>query len=155
MTRELIDRFLAAHRIAIAGVSRNPRDFSRSLFGEFVKRGYDVVPVHPEGIEVDGRACFRRLQEVEPKVEAVLLMTSPEQTGIVVKDCADAGVPLVWMYRATGAGAVSETAVEYCQAHGIDCIAGYCPYMFFSKSGFPHVVHRFFKQLTGTFPQAA
>lgn len=155
MTRELIDRFLASRRIAVAGVSRNPKDFSRMLFREFVKRGYDAVPVHPEAQEMDGRQCFARIQEVEPKVEAVLLMTSPALTGEVVRDCAEAGVPLVWMYRAVGDGAVSETAVEFCQSHGIECIPGYCPYMFFPHSGIPHSWHRLYMRITGTFPHAA
>jgi len=40
--------FLAQRRIALVGVSRDPRDLSRALFRELRGRGYDVVPVHPQ-----------------------------------------------------------------------------------------------------------
>ena len=38
--REKIDHFLAQKRIAMVGVSRNPRDFSRHLFHDMKTRGY-------------------------------------------------------------------------------------------------------------------
>ncbi len=46
-TRREIDGFLALKRVAMVGVSRDPRDFSRMLFREMKKRGYDMVPVNP------------------------------------------------------------------------------------------------------------
>ena len=42
------NEFLAQRRIALVGVSRNPRDLSRTLFRELRRRGYDVVPVNPD-----------------------------------------------------------------------------------------------------------
>ena len=42
-TLDEIRDFLSLKRIAVVGVSRNPKDFTRSLFREFVRRGYDVV----------------------------------------------------------------------------------------------------------------
>lgn len=155
MDRELIDRFLAARRVAVAGVSRNGKDFSRMLFREFTNRGYEAIPVNPDAESMEGVRCYARVQEIAPPVDAVLLMTPPRLTDIVVRDCAEAGVPLVWMYRAAGAGAVSEAAVEFCRRHDIGCIAGYCPYMFLPKSGFPHSWHGFFARLTGSWPSAA
>ena len=53
--RQLIDDFLAQKRIAVVGVSRNPRDFTRTMFNEFIRRGYDAVPVNPNAAEIDGR----------------------------------------------------------------------------------------------------
>ena len=35
---------LGQKRIALVGLSRDPRDFSASLLRELVRRGYDVVP---------------------------------------------------------------------------------------------------------------
>ena len=42
-----IEEFLALRRVALVGVSRNPGDFSRSLFHDMCERGYDLVPVNP------------------------------------------------------------------------------------------------------------
>ena len=96
---ETIEDFLAQKRIAMAGISRDPANFSVKLFEEFCRRGYDVVPVNPHTAEVQGRRCFARVQDIQPPVEAVLLMTSPEATESVVNDCAEAGIRRVWMYR--------------------------------------------------------
>jgi uncharacterized protein len=154
MTRlEQIQRVLGRKRLAFVGVSRNSRDFTRTLFREFVSRGYDVVPVHPGAAEVDGRACFARLQDIDPPVEAALLVTSPSVTEQIVQDCAEAGVMQVWMYRAGGEGAVSSKAVEFCRSHGIGVVPGECPMMFFPQSGFVHRLHGLIRKMTGRYPR--
>lgn len=150
---EQITGFLSIRRLAVVGVSRDPHDFSRTLFREFLKRGYDAVPVHPSAIELEARACSPRLQDINPPVTAVLLMTAPAVTDQVVRDCAEAGVTHVWMYRAGGAGAVSGPAVRYCESQGIDVIAGECPFMFFRDSGLFHRLHGAVRRLTGKYPQ--
>ena len=43
-SKQAIDSFLSCRRIAVVGVSRDPKDFSRAVFRAFVERGYDAVP---------------------------------------------------------------------------------------------------------------
>lgn len=148
-----IAEFLGRRRLAIVGVSRNPKDFTRSLFREFVTRGYEVVPVHPGIEEIEGQRCYARVQEIAPPVEAVLMLTPPAVTNEIAHDCVEAGVAEVWMYRAAGAGAVSREAIAYCEAHGIHVIPGECPFMFFPQTGFPHRMHGFVRRITGRYPQ--
>ena len=149
-----IDDFLAQRRIAMVGISRDPRDFSRKLFREMRSRGYDIVPVNLFAEELEGEDCFQCLQVVQPKVDGVLLMTPPWETERVVHECAELGVPRVWMYRAGKRGAVSEKAVAFCHTHGIRVAEG-CPYMFLEASGFPHRVHGFLMRLAGHYPAKA
>jgi uncharacterized protein len=146
--RAQIDVFLGRKRLAIAGVSRNPKDFTRAVFREFVRRGYDAVPVNPNAEEVEGQPCFARVQEITPPVEGVILMTPPALTDQVVRDCADAGIHSVWMHRGGGQGAVSPSAVAFCQAQGMEVIPGECPFMYLPDAGFPHGLHRFLRGLT-------
>ncbi|HYL11933.1 MAG TPA: CoA-binding protein [Terriglobales bacterium] len=94
-----VREFLAQRRIALVGVSRNPKDFSRMLFREMCDRGYDMVPVNPAVSEVESRRCFGRLQEIDPPAEGALVMTAPQDTERVVRDCVEAGVRRVWMHR--------------------------------------------------------
>lgn len=58
--------FLAQKRIAMVGVSRDPKETSRILFKEFVSRGYDMVAVNPNATEINGRPSIARLEEVTP-----------------------------------------------------------------------------------------
>jgi hypothetical protein len=57
------------------------------------------------------------------------------------------------MYRAASAGAVSRSAIEFCEGRDIRVVAGECPYMLFPDTGPVHRVHRFLKRVTGTLPQ--
>ncbi|MFZ0734005.1 MAG: CoA-binding protein [Candidatus Sulfotelmatobacter sp.] len=147
-----IEEFLALKRFAMVGISREPKDFSVSLFEELCRRGYDVVPVNPKTPNVMGKSCYARVQDIQPPVEGALLMTSTAHTDAVVADCAQAGIRKVWMYRAAGAGAVSEKAVEFCREHGIEVIPGECPFMFLPHAGGVHKLHGFFRKITGRFP---
>ena len=152
-TLKQIQTFLGRHRIAVVGVSRNPKDFTRSLFNELRDRQYDVVPVNPEVAEVDGLRCYAHVSEIQPPVEAALLMTKPAVTGTVVRDCQTAGVKDIWMYRATGAGAVDVDAVAFCQSNGMEVVAGECPFMFLPETGFIHRFHGWCRKVTGSYPK--
>jgi predicted CoA-binding protein len=138
-----IEDFLAQRRIAIVGVSHQPKDFSRMLFRALRDRHFDVVPVNPNTSEIEGVPCYPRVQDIQPPVDAALLMTAPVVTEQVVKDCAAAGIRRVWMYRH------SPAAVVFCEAVGIAVIADECPMMFLPGAGF---IHRFHGWLNGRHP---
>ena len=150
---ETIAEFLTQKRIAMIGISRNPKDFSALLFRELERCGYDVVPVNPKASEVMGRPCFTRVQDIQPPVDGALLMTTPEVTDAVITDCAAAGIRRVWMYRAGGKGAVSEKAVTFCQECGMQVVPGQCPFMFLPGSGGVHTFHGFLRKIFGKYPR--
>jgi len=147
-----IQDFLAQKRIAVVGVSHNPKDFSRALLRSMRQHGYDAVAVNPTLNAADGAPCYARLAEVAPPVDGVLLMTSPAITDQVVQECARLHIPRVWMFRAGGKGAVSPQAVEFCEEHGIAVVAGECPYMFLSGENWFHRLHGFIKKISGAYP---
>lgn len=136
-------RFLAARRIALVGLSRNPRDFTRTVAAELVRRGYQVVPVNPgaAGAVLDGAPAVARLQDVRPPVEAALLFTAPAQTDAALRDCLEAGVKRVWLHRGGGRGAGSPGALEFCRANGLDVTWDLCPFMVLPGAGLPHALH--------------
>ena len=152
---EIIDEFLAQKRVAVVGISRERKNFSVTMCEELCRRGYDVVPVNPNASEILGRPCFARVQDIQPPVEAALLMTSPEVTDAVVKDCAEAGIHRIWMYRATGKGAVSRPAVQFCRERGIQVVPGQCPFMFWRDAGAGHRLHGLFRKIAGRYPRRA
>lgn len=152
-TLECIDDFLAQKRIAMVGISREAGSFSASLYKELCARGYEVVLVNPKVNELIGKKCYARVQDIEPPVEGALVMTSAGATEQVVNDCVEAGVRRVWMYRAGGAGAVSEKAIALCHEKGIRVVPGECPFMFLPQSGGIHKVHGWFRKLTGRYPR--
>lgn len=152
-SRASIDSFLRLRRIAVVGVSRNEKDFSRMLWSELRKRGYDLVPVNRNAGMIDGLPAYPDIPAIEPAPEGVLLMVPAAESLEPVRQAVRAGVKGVWFYRAIGQGAVSQEAVELARKAGCDVVAGECPFMFLPKSGAPHSWHRVWKRLTGTLPK--
>jgi len=153
-TNQDIQDFLALRRIAMVGVSRDSKDFSRALFRDLCNRGYDMVAVNPLAAETECEPCMPALHEVHPPVEGVLIMTSARETLSVVRACVDLGIRQVWMYRAGGIGAVSSEAVALCKQHNIHVVEGHCPYMFFPRTPFIHRAHGFLLKLAKRYPAA-
>jgi predicted CoA-binding protein len=150
--RHLVNEFLTIKRFAMVGVSRDPKDFSRRLYDELCRRGYDVVPVNPFVGHIDGKPCLPRVQDIRPPVTSALLMTSHATTDQVLRDCADAGITLVWIYGISGVKSVSQSALKICDETGIKVVSGYCPFMFFHSTAFLHRLHGFVLKLTGSYP---
>ena len=141
--------FLGVRRIAVVGVSRNEKDFSRALFRELLRRGYDAVPVNPNLTEAEGRRAHGRVSGIVPPVEAALLLTSPAETEAVVRDALAAGVRKVWLHRGTGPGSASPAALGLCEASGVEVVRDLCPFMVMPGAGLPHRLHGFFRRRFG------
>lgn len=152
-TRAAIDEFLGQQRLAVVGVSRDAKDFTRALFRTLREHGYDVVAVNPLAREIEGQPCYARVQDIAPAVDGALIMTPPQVSAQVVRDCAAAGVTRVWLHRGEGIGAVSDEALAACQQAGISVVPGFCPYMFLSQAGFIHRAHGVIMKLGGSYPR--
>jgi predicted CoA-binding protein len=139
--------FLAQKRLAIAGVSREPKHFSRAMFREFRAKGYDAVPVNPAAPNIDGLPCFATVRDIQPPVNAVLLMTAPEASGEILRECANCGVKRIWIYRA------GPEAAGFCEAHGMAVIANECPLMFLEDRAWFHSLHGWLRKMAGSYPR--
>jgi predicted CoA-binding protein len=144
--------FLAQKRIAVAGVSR---DNSHHPVGNLIYRrlktsGHDVFPVNPNMQSFERDTCFPDLQSIPGGVDGVVIITRPDLTAQIVRDCTAAGVGRVWMHQSLAKGSsVSPDAVEYCRSHDISVIAGACPMMFGDGVDFGHKCMRWVLELTG------
>lgn len=146
---EIARRFFGAKRIALVGVSRDERDFSRVVLRELVRRGHDVVPVNPSAPEIEGRRSFARVSEIVPRADAALLLTPAAETDRVLADCDDAGIRSVWLHRGAGPGAATPSALALCAARGIEVVHDLCPFMALPGAAFPHRVHGFVRTRLG------
>lgn len=147
-----IQDFLSRKRIAIVGVSRNPKDFTRAMFDEFVRRGYDVVAVNPAVLEIGGKRCFAKIAEVVPPPEAVLLMTPVKGREALIRECESAGVRRVWTYGTSGHKTLAAETVADCQQAGATVVEGECPFMFLPQTGGIHRFHGFVRKIFRSYP---
>lgn len=152
--KEAAADFLAAKRIAVTGVSRNPSGHgSNAVYKRLRDRGYEVFAVNPNADSVEGDPCYHDLESIPGGVEAVVIGTRPEHAVATVRECQKSGIGQVWMHKGVGPGSVSPEAAAYGREHGIRVIDGGCPLMFDPASDFPHRCMRAVFSVTGSVPK--
>ncbi len=152
--KEATAEFLAKKRIAVTGVSRNPKGHgSNMVYQRLRARGYDVFAVNPNADEIAGDACYHALPSIPEGVEAVVIGTRPETAEATMRECAELGIRHVWMHRGPGAGSVSKSAAVYGREQGINVIDGGCPLMFGPTADFGHKGLKVILTLTGAVPR--
>lgn len=150
---EDITKFLECRRVAFIGISRKPQHFSRALLREFVAKGYDAVPVNPQAAEIDGRKCFARVSDITPPVEAALLLNSAQEaTDGAVRECNEADIRNIWIYKSVDDRGNHAQAVEFCRLRGDAVIEGHCPFMFLPHPALIHRIHRVLMKVAGSYP---
>jgi len=151
-----VQDFLTQKRIAVAGVSRNKshHPVGNLIYRRLKTTGHEVFAVNPHMLTFEGDRCFPDVQSIPGGVDGVVIITRPETTERIVRDCDTAGVRRVWMHQsvAKGSTSVSPAAVEYCQQHDISVIAGACPMMFGPAADLGHTCMRWLLKLTGGLP---
>ena len=148
--------FLAQKRIAVAGVSRdNSRHPAANLIYQRLKKtGHEVFALNPHLQAFEGERCYPDLQSIPGGVDGVVIVTRPEVTDQIVRDCTKAGVSRVWMHQSFGKGSsVSQKAVEFCRQQNISVIAGACPMMYGPGVDIGHTCIRWILGLTGGLPK--
>ena len=152
-----VEDFLAQKRIAVAGVSH---DNSRHPVGNLIYHrlkttGHDVFPVNPHLATFEGDSCYPDVASIPGGVDGVVVITRPEATEQIVRQCGEAGIKQVWMHQsfAKSGTSVSPAAVQYCNEHGINVIAGACPMMYGRGADFGHKCMRWMLGVTGGLPK--
>jgi len=153
--RKAAGEFLAQKRIAVAGVSRDERQTANAIYRRLRERGYEVIPVNPNAEEVEGDRCWPTVAAIPDPPDGVLIVTHSDAAAAVARDCAEAGVPRVWMHRSFGTGSVSEAATDICRDAGIAVLDGACPMMFIEPVDVAHKCFRWFFGKTGKLPDGS
>ena len=148
-TQAAVDDFLAQRSLAVVGVSRGGKKFGNMAYRELKAKGYQLFPVHPEAEVLEGDRCYPSLSALPEQADGVLAVVPPAETERVVRDAAAAGIPRVWMQQ----GAESESAIRFCEEHGISVVAGECILMFARPLRFYHKPHRWVWKLLGKLPR--
>jgi uncharacterized protein len=156
MTRmaDAAETFLQSSRIAVTGVSRNPKgEASNGIYTRLRDRGFTVFPVNPQADEVEGDRAYPNLASIPGGVEAVVIATRPEHALATVREAIDLGVNRVWMHRSFGAGSVDAEAVRVGREAGLMVIDGGCPLMFGAASDGGHRLMCRWFTMTGKVPK--
>lgn len=153
ITRESIDAFYRAKRIAVIGASRDKRKYGRQLFETLLQKGFDAVAVNPSADRLGEHPCHHSITEVAQPLDTAIAVVPPAEQERVVRECAAAGIKHLWIHEHVMKGLSNPKAITLCEEHGIEVISGYCPFMFMPHPGFPHNLHGWVTRICGAQPR--
>src|ERR1044072_3333188 len=152
--KEAAEDFLANKRIAVTGVSRDPKTYGANVvYRRLRERGYNVFAVNPNATEVEGDKAYESLTSIPGGVDAVVIGTRPDRADATMNEWADLGIKQVWMHRYFGGGSVSDSATRYGPQPAIAFIDGGCPCMFGPTADCGHQMMRVVATLAGNVPR--
>ncbi|HXF71931.1 MAG TPA: CoA-binding protein [Actinomycetota bacterium] len=113
-----------ARTIAVVGLSSKPWRPSHRVAAYLQRRGYRIVPVNPNEVEVLGERAYPSLEAVPPEVriDVVDVFRRPEHAPELARQAARVGAKVLWLQ----AGVVSEEAARIAEGAGLSVIMGAC-----------------------------
>ncbi|MGE5682858.1 MAG: CoA-binding protein [Bacillota bacterium] len=147
-----IEEFLEQKRIAIVGISRDEKDYTRNLFTAMKEAGYEMIPVNPFTEQIEGLRSYKSVTEIDPAPEAVLVFTVKTPLDALIEECIRAGIKHIWIHNHTKDNELKDRIFDLCRKDGRNIIIDYCPFMFLPESSFPHKLHGFCLKIAGKYP---
>lgn len=141
--RAVLDFFTRFNKLAILGVSGDPKAFSRQAYAFLRAQGYELFPVNPHLDSIEGQPCYKSL-ELVPPVRAAVFFTRPRVTEQLLPICKAQGIENVWFQQGSADQAVHEVAAGLGIKFDDSCV-----FLHHAKAGFPHNVHRFIVRVLG------
>jgi len=120
--QDLVKDFLKQRSFAVAGSFRNESKYAYRILKTLKEKGYEVYPVNPSLREVDGLRCYPNIKEIPDSVDVVDIVTPPQITEKIVRECKEKGISKVWIQP----GAESKTVIEFCKDNGIKVVFNLC-----------------------------
>lgn len=149
----IIDRFVDAEDVAIAGMSHDAAKWANTLAREIESFGYTVHGVNPKGGEVSDKTLATDPSQLPASVENLIIAVRPAYALDAAKAAMGTGVKRVWLNIGEGASGTTVREIRTLYAgDGPELVYGFCPLMFFAKGGF-HVFHRKLKKFFGGYPK--
>lgn len=148
ITKQLIDNFLAAKRIAVAGASASGKGFGNNVIAELTKREYAVYPVHPTAESINGLRACNSIKKLPDGVTHLYIALKPEDALKVIKEALVHNIEAIWIQQHSE----SKEILSLCETLEIPVIYGQCIIMYLPNISFPHRVHRYINKLTGKLP---
>lgn len=141
--RAIIDDVITSKKIAIAGVSRDPKKFGRVLYYTLKDKGYEVYPINPNADSIDGSPCYHHISDLPDDVKNLLITTAQKDTDAILKAAIQRGFKNIWIQN----GCETAESVQIAADNHVNLVSGCCILMYAHPTGF----HKFHQMLAKWF----
>lgn len=146
-TKAQIESFLAQNHIALAGYSGKKSKFGHSVYEALIQKGYHVYPVNPKGGKTEeGKKVFKSIDELPEQVTALVAVTRPEISEIIIEKAVEKGISHIWVQQMSDNDKVLEILKEHPHF-----ITGQCIILHANPTGF-HKLHWWLAKTFGLLP---
>jgi len=122
MDIDLVEEILMEVKtIAVVGCSSNPTKTAHQVPKYLQEKGYKIIPINPTAKEILGEKVMSTLNELNERVDLVLVFRPSEETPIVTKQAINQ-TKYIWFQL----GIYNEEAEEIAKAAGIPIIMDKC-----------------------------
>ena len=148
-SKQLIRTFFDTKKIAVAGVSRDSKKFSNTVFRELKEKGFDVYPINPNVDTIQGVACYHSVSALPADVSSLLIVTPKLHTLELLKEAVSKGLRNIWIQQ------MSETpeTIAYVKSQNLNLIMKQCILMYAEPVIGFHKFHRTIKKIFGLLPK--
>ena len=122
---EEIKKILANFKtVAVVGISLREDRPSHAVASYLKSKGYQIIPVRPDGEEILGEKVYHSLVEIpkEIEVEVVDIFRKSEDVPPIVDEAIRRGAKVVWMQE----GVIHKEAAEKAEKAGLKVVMDRC-----------------------------
>ncbi len=149
VTKKAIENFFEPRKIAVAGVSRNPKKFGYAIYKELLKQGMEVIPINPKAEEIEGTKCYKDVSEIPSGIKSLLIVTPKEETDTILRAAIGKGIPNIWVQQMSE----TEETIKIAEEYQVEIIYKKCAFMFAEPTAGIHKFHRTLVKIFGGMPK--
>ena len=111
--------------------------------------GYDIIPINPKAEEIDGKKCYKSVNDLPSDINRLLIMTNKSETDEILSEAIKKGMKSIWVQQTSN----TDKTMDIAKSNNFDNIVlKECIYMFANPTSV-HKFHRFFKKIFGLMPK--
>ncbi len=119
---DIRDILAQVRRIAVVGLSPDPKRPSHGVAKGMIENGYEIIPVNPKIDKVLGRETLSNLRCIGNTINMVNVFRNPKYVPEIVELCIEKHICNLWLQE----GVIHRQAAEHAANHGIRVVMDRC-----------------------------
>ncbi len=121
-TDEQIRVILSLKKVAVVGMSKDPKKAAHYVPKYLHESGYDIIPVNPTAKTILDKKCYNDISEIDTQIDIVDVFRPSEDVLPIVKNAIKTRPKVIWLQQ----GIHNISAEELARKAGIKIVFNRC-----------------------------